>query len=58
MSPACRYSTDLAASGSTQPVPVVVITPRISREKAPVRSSSRTASAARASAEPADRSPA
>ena len=39
MSPPCRYSSELAALGSTQPVPVVVTTPRTSRSKAPVRSS-------------------
>jgi len=58
VSPPCRYSIELAALGSTQPVPVVVIAPRSSRWKAPVRSSSRTASAARSSGEPAERSPA
>jgi len=58
VSPPCGYSSELAAFGSTQPVPVVVMAARISRWKAPVRSSSWTASAARWSGEPADRRPA
>jgi hypothetical protein len=46
VSPPCMYSSASTVVGFTQPVPVVPVTASTSRSKAPVRSSSRTASSA------------
>ena len=50
LSPFQMYSSESADCGSIQPVPVVPITTRTSRDQASVRSSSLTASCARSSA--------
>ena len=57
-SPPSSTSSGSIASGWTQPVPVGTITTSDPRSNAPVRSSSPSASAARASALPAEGSPA
>ena len=48
-SPPLRYSKVSIKAGSTQPLPVVVITSRLARWKPPARSRSSTALVARAS---------
>lgn len=58
VSPPYMYSSGSIMFGFTQPVPVVVATTRTFRLKAPVRSSSLTASADSAAIEGADFSPA
>lgn len=57
VSPWCRYSKPVEARGLIQPVPVAVKITRYSRSKAPVRSSSATASRARSGMESAESMP-
>ncbi|CAM5480500.1 hypothetical protein SNARM312S_03329 [Streptomyces narbonensis] len=48
-SPSPRYSKESTAAGSTQPLPVVVMTSRFARSKPPARRRSATARSARVS---------
>jgi hypothetical protein len=57
VSPPYMYSSGSIMAGFSHPVPVVVATTRTLRSNAPVRSSSRTASADSAAIDGADLSP-
>ena len=57
-SPPVRYSKLSTAPESSQPLPVVVATSRLSRSKPPARSRSSTASSARSSTSSAETVPA